>query len=1284
MTPQFNSQLSHTMLNVSEDHSSSAAQSSPAAAAKQTGMTLVEQSPTFSQNNQVGPTAFDTADLVEDSLPRDVASYQRYQVDADDEEDLYCVSPKGKAKLDATREMMSSHKEMVGLVDAVIRYGQADSHKPAALPKRNLLDLFLEEGAVAAAPVVKNDIMVETYATGNPGLPAITKIAKPRATDLKRKSDGDPSVSGTRGPAGLSTGDGGSGHPDSSIRAAQQVDEGNVTKSKNNKKINTKKTTTQIPEDVPDQRSLRTTSPQPRRDGKITGREVIPKASIQDEAPQINNPATLNPNDVTARQAALAKSATSEQSQHQKSDNRVRPQRQAKKTALDKLRAKRNEGDSDHDDDLVDGGQAAISHTKEQKISGKVVSKGGGSSKQLPTPITNGNISHSTARPSQGKLKSLKLMPTSGTQNRANVKQSTDLKTNATRGSGGNKRQKVSSSPEAPSEHAAGQPSLQDGTEASEHDETDPKIHARRESRESMQADKRPGTLKRPAKFQSSGRQGVQAAAPALSRAASPKGKRRRKLAKASKTPPVKPGATRQKMQSVSVKERVDNSKRVNNSRKSAQLPSCLDTISLAATKAVGPSKDQNLTKRNKEVVESPGSKTKQSSQHCGDSSAQLIPAPIDNVKVQSKVESRSANLDPKVGSSQANAIMIEQDAESSSSSCPSPSPNPPNDVAQMNANISVGPSRQIAASRPQTPAMLPSSPPVSETNICHPFPSDKPTIIAFGKQGPRNQGATPGRKRGFTPHRPLLEYGEASRTKFAAKPRSFTELIHGEDGHQLVVNHDFEGTTLINDENVSTEQPTASQITMPPPDKKSKRLIKSAKVDDDPTEPSDVLVKRMLKPSTTVSTHATVHVNDVPTATATSDAASTRSVLRKSVPTKSANTAEKTGATQRAQIKRKRERDADPERGSMSKEVRPFQTGTQVFPQATVLSAGPAVSQVDPIKRAERRRSRPSRRTTEAFPGVDILGSPYPRDLQVPIQATALEVFMHHAGLSDDTFQNSDEDAVPKLKFTAIPTIAPGVDRELVLSNEKPVPAAPQESSKAVSRIASGPLAQDFLTADRARPRDSDPFTRSPEHVTVSEHDDPKLAFERIIRQNQTVDARKSTEADHEQHDYDGDTTLVQEDESEGEASPSNADDSPAAIKANAASEVLKDVGDWRHTLKPHQTHLFDSLVVASHTLVQHIVDSETAQNDIVADYYRRGDIIVKKLQKTHASEYQRYQQNMQAWKKRAADELAAQGTELRKKMKDGERAKAELRKAKRDWGEVEEAFGELLAGLS
>lgn len=1114
--------------------------------------------------------------------------------------------------------------------------------------------------------------MRETNATGSSGLPAITKITKPRAVDFERKSDWGPAVSGTLGAANAGIGDGGG--------ATQQVDEGKVTKSKKGKKTNTKETTTRIPEDVPDHHPLCAQSPRPRRDEKVTGREVTPKASNQGEDAPINNPATLNPNNVIAERPVTAKSAMSEQPQHQKGGTRIRPQRQAKKTALDKLRAKRNEEDSDHDDDMADAGeQAAVSHIKERKTSGKVVSKGGGSSKQLPTPITNGNISHCTARPSQGKLKSLKLRPTSTTQDRTNGKQSTSWKTNPSPGSGRNQRQKISS-PEEPSEHAAEQSSLQHGVEASEHNETDPKIHVRREPRQSMQPDKRPGTLKRPAKFQSSGRQGVQAAAPNLSRAASSKGKRRHKLPKVSKTPPVKPGTRRQKMQSVSVKERVSKSKL------SAQLQASSDTTSLAATKGLRPSKDQNLTDHNKSQAESPGSEPKQTWQHSEDAWAQLIPVPIDNFKVRSKVESRSANLDPKVGSSQANAIMIEQDAESDSSSCPSP--NPPKDVAQMNANISVGPSRQIAASRLQTPAMLPSSPPVSETNTCHPFPSDKPTIIAFSKQGPRNQGATSGRKRDFTPFRPLLEYGEASRTRSAAKSRSFTELIQEQDEHQFIVNDDFEGTTLINDDNNSTTEPTASQVAMPPPDKMGNRLLRPAKIDDGLTELADVPVKRIPKSSTSVSTHATAQVSEVPTATATSNTANASNVLRQGVLTKLVDTSKKTGATQNAQLKRKREHEADLEKGHGSKKARPSQKATQVFPQATVLSSGPTTSQINPIKQNERRCSRPSRRATEAFPGVDILGSPYPKGLQVPIQATALEAFMHHAGLSDDTFQNSDEDAVPKLKFTAIPTIAPAVDKGLVSSNEKVVPAAPQESSKAVSKIASGSLAQDFLTADRARPKDSDPFTRIPEHVTFSEHDGPKLAFERIIRQNQTVDARNSTETDDEEQDEEqdqhGDTTLVQEDESEGEPNTSNTDDAPDAIKANAASKVLEDVGDWRNTLKPHQTHLFDSLVVASHTLVRHIVDNETAQNDIVADYYRRGDIIVKELQKTHASEYRRYQQNMQAWKRRAADELAAQGMELRKKMKDGERARVQLRKAKRDWSEVEETFGELLTGLS
>jgi hypothetical protein len=145
---------------------------------------------------------------------------------------------------------------------------------------------------------------------------------------------------------------------------------------------------------------------------------------------------------------------------------------------------------------------------------------------------------------------------------------------------------------------------------------------------------------------------------------------------------------------------------------------------------------------------------------------------------------------------------------------------------------------------------------------------------------------------------------------------------------------------------------------------------------------------------------------------------------------------------------------------------------------------------------------------------------------------------------------------------------------------------------------------------------------------------------------------------------------------------SPSGSETSSAS-SPDAAAIVLEDVGDWRNSLKPHQTHLFDSLVIAAHKLVRHMVDQETADRTMVADYRRRGEIIVTELQRAHAKEYQQYTHSVQGWKKQAADELAAHSRRLKQVMRDVEKARAERKKAQAARNEFDDVLGELVAGL-
>jgi hypothetical protein len=144
-----------------------------------------------------------------------------------------------------------------------------------------------------------------------------------------------------------------------------------------------------------------------------------------------------------------------------------------------------------------------------------------------------------------------------------------------------------------------------------------------------------------------------------------------------------------------------------------------------------------------------------------------------------------------------------------------------------------------------------------------------------------------------------------------------------------------------------------------------------------------------------------------------------------------------------------------------------------------------------------------------------------------------------------------------------------------------------------------------------------------------------------------------------------------------------SGASEASRAKSPDAAATVLDDVGNWRNGLKPHQSHLFDSLVIAAHKLVRHMVDHETADRTMVADYRRRGEIIVDELQRAHAKEYQQYIQNVQGWKTQAADELAAHGRKLKQHMRDAEKARAERKKRLLARNGFDDVLEELVAGL-
>lgn len=1201
------------------------------------------------------------------------------------------------------------------------------------MPSRKLLDDFLEEGAVAGSQKTamkhKPSVSKPHAATSMGDRP--TLHTEPTATAADNSDQGSTTSDKAR-PINGSTNQRKLGPDDEGTQITDRSDERKAGKLKRPSGLAVGKDITAKKDNKQSRSAAATVPTQPPRQSEksATGVDkVANKASSREGAVRDSNTMVSSGGNVVVETRAKPNSGSAERS-HQPNDNSSRrPQRQAKQTALDKLKASQKDSDADFDFDSAGNSGKDASRAKQQRVDVESTTKQSGPVKQLPRPITN--VSKGPQSSFQGKLKPVKPRSALATEKTAK----------ATLASGGN-REQTAESPKATTTRQASWSSSQDELETSNSDEEGPTTRNQKEAL-GKQTEKRPGALKRPARSESRGRKAVEEAPYELPNIGPQKGKRRRKLSVA---PSVKPGPTRQKMQSVSVKERVSHK----STRDPSPMPS--NRISMAIREVPDPSPGRGPTQHNKLEA---GSSHAESNNEVRSHVKPAIPSKSAKVSKgvntqQSKTVLKPPASRPKAGSSQAQAITIEPDEQLSSS--PSPQQNPTQTTAPGHTDATPGAIEQDTLKEAKTPVMLPSSPPGSERGTSHALVSDKPTIIAFGKHGPRNQGVSSTRKRAHSvfssgppsprgnafigaQHSHIDDIGTSSvtkrfqsdiqaqgqsrkvplelsarkglsvadentsqslvkdgketiPTKLLGRPVRATNSLterSGEPGQpqdddvSFAIN-DFEGPTLINDDNGPTNQRTASQIAMPPPSKIGKKASKGLIPDDQPAHVPAKTAKG--KSLFGALKHVRSLAENSQDSTAEIEAVDTSKSTTQRPQTKTAVLLKEQLTQKPVDRKRKHEQNRDPETVSVSKKAKPSQPSC-VSIQAVIHPLVPSASQLahytgafpkDSTKRAERRRNRTSRRTTEAFPGVDILGSPYPRNLDVPTQATALEAFSHQAGLSSDEVVDSDEYMIPELKFTTTPKIEPSAGVE---------PVALPDSSKAVSRIAADSLAQQLLSANRVPPVNSDPFTRNPEHVAKPSQESCVTEFEQALHRQGISNHRESSEVIYGQ-DEDADVTLVQQNLAEDIETPQSAGSSSHVSVADAASRVLEDVGDWRNTLKPHQTHLFDSLVVAAHKLVRHIVDKETAQADIIADYHRRGNIIVKELQEAHAREYQHYFQTMEAWKKRAADELAAQSRELRQKAKEVERVRAEMKKAKRSWSDVEETFGELLAGLS
>lgn len=885
---RYHSQQSEIMINVSENHSSTT--SSPHAMPRE--QTQVEKSPTIraSQSQAIVPEATERiANSQQESVPTQALSQPIHQDDTDaDDEELYAVSPRAKAKLDAVvLARKSSQTGKVPIATCRLLAPTTDRHKQPALPARNPIDALLSEGAVmasgaASARAHDNEQVIED-SVAEPPSDYATLDNKLKAIDAKHAST-------------------------TKVTSKRQFHETNAQRNKPNRddseddeqpleraksqaapqrpdpSASTKESSSTLPATQANARSgTKRAVAEPSKTNRDSGEMVARKSALSNGGNE-NHTAASELKDATSKGKAAAVSSSAKEKRQKKpgaAAARGRPQRQAKQSALEKLKAKNGMTAGSSDGETSDDSGDASSDNFTQPKATKDTSKRAGNTKQLPTPVTLGNMARqSEGKSTQGKLKSVKPKPTATT---ARPKApTTNVRTPNVAAS--TQKNKTKLAPTGHQEdHVFDESKSKPHRLASYHPSQDPPSTDSNEQPKPAKEPQpqRPGALKRPARSFSRGRKPQRDSMYELEDETLPTKKRGRSVSKASKASTAKAskakasttkvsttkaGPTRQKMQSESVKERLEPV--INSSRH----PSLSVQPQDKAQNRISQRQDVSSAERKERYGHSMG-KDDASRQH------KDVPRASKHVDNQSsgKAQASAAAKRHQLGSSQANAIFIEQDDASSSS------PPPKITNAQTHTAAHAGPRQNVT--RPQTPAPMPSSPPAYGRDSTHKLAKDKPTIIAFSKQGPRNQGVGSARKTpgsGFSSRTTFFDMvneedsssvrgraakrADAPAAPKAQKPATIATSAgnvsrDGEDvfddfikngknaalanmlkqpqseGNRLdqpseddgfVAIDDFDGTTLVGDDatpDAAAKEPTASQIAMPPP----KAAIKTA-----------------------------------------------------------------------------------------------------------------------------------------------------------------------------------------------------------------------------------------------------------------------------------------------------------------------------------------------------------------------------------------------------------------------------------------------------------------------
>jgi hypothetical protein len=154
-----------------------------------------------------------------------------------------------------------------------------------------------------------------------------------------------------------------------------------------------------------------------------------------------------------------------------------------------------------------------------------------------------------------------------------------------------------------------------------------------------------------------------------------------------------------------------------------------------------------------------------------------------------------------------------------------------------------------------------------------------------------------------------------------------------------------------------------------------------------------------------------------------------------------------------------------------------------------------------------------------------------------------------------------------------------------------------------------------------------------------------------------------------------DADETLIGELSDEGEDSESG-----GSSDTDSNNQHESELTVWREGLKPHQAKIHDALSIIAHRLVSHLVDHETAIEDINNDYEKEGGMLIGRFRSENEKGLEFHYKLMEEMKKAIAEGYGEAIGIFRKDMAEVKRSREEHVKVVQRQVEVNERLKKIV----